>query len=78
MFLEQTSKNALTGNNNKTIPFLHIILLIKDSLQGQIHYYGNIFGNNCCTEGSLYIIFSSFYLNHTNSRFEAISLNKNV
>ena len=37
-------------------PFLHIILSIKDSLQQQIHYNGNIFGNKCCrcNEGSLY------------------------
>ena len=42
---------------NKTRSFLHIILSIKDSLQGQIHYNGNIFGNTCCRckEGSLYI-----------------------
>ena len=31
------------GNKNKTRPFLHIILSIKDSLQQQIHYNGNIF-----------------------------------
>ena len=29
---------ALSGNKNKTRPFLHIILSIKDSLQQQIHY----------------------------------------
>ena len=36
--------------------FLHIILSIKDSLQQQIHFSGNIFGNKCCrcNEGSLY------------------------
>ena len=34
----------LWGNKEKTIPFLHIILSIKDSLQQQIHYNGNIFG----------------------------------
>ena len=36
--------------------FLHIILSIKDSLQQQIHFNGNIFGNTCCrcNEGSLY------------------------
>ena len=41
---------------NKTRPFLHIILSIKDSLQQQIHYNGNIFGRKCslCNEGSLY------------------------
>ena len=27
---------------------LHIILLIKNSLQQQIHFNGNIFGNKCC------------------------------
>ena len=38
--------------------FLHTILSINDSLQQQIHYNGNIFGNNCCrcNEGSLYKI----------------------
>ena len=36
--------------------FLHIILSIKDSLQQQIHFNGNIFGNKCCrcNEDSLY------------------------
>ena len=52
------------GNSNKypkhmfyeTRSFLHIILSIKDSLEQQIHYNGNIFGNKCCqcNEGSLY------------------------
>ena len=43
--------------------FLHIILSIKDSLQQQIHFNGNIFGNKCCrcNEGSLYLIESLFY-----------------
>ena len=37
--------------------FLHIALLIKDSLQQQIQFNGNIFGNKCCrcNEGSLLI-----------------------
>ena len=37
--------------------FLHIILSIKDSLQQQIHFNGNIFGNKCCrcNKGSLYL-----------------------
>ena len=36
--------------------FLHIILSIKDSLQQQIYFNGNIFENKCCccNEGSLY------------------------
>ena len=36
--------------------FLHIILSINDSLQQQVHFNGNIFGNKCCrcNEGSLY------------------------
>ena len=58
----------LWGNSNKypkhmfyekirIKPFLHIILSIKDSLEQQIHYNGNIFGNKCCrcNEGSLYV-----------------------
>ena len=42
---------------NKTKSFLHIILSIKDSLQQQNHYHGNIFGNKFCrcNEGSLYL-----------------------
>ena len=34
-------------------------LLIKDSLQQQIHFNGNVFGNKCyrCNEGSLYQTF---------------------
>ena len=41
---------------NKTRPVLHFILSIKDSLQQQIHFSGNIFGNKCCrcNEGLLY------------------------
>ena len=41
---------------NKTRSFLHIILSIKDSLQQQIHFNGNIFEIKCsrCNEGSLY------------------------
>ena len=33
-------------DKNKTRSFLHIILSIKDSLQQQIHFNGNIFGKN--------------------------------
>ena len=35
---------------------MHIILLIENYLQQQIHYNGNVFGNKCCrcNEGSLY------------------------
>ena len=37
---------------------LRIILSIKDSLQQQIHFNGNIFGNKYCrcNEGSLYFV----------------------
>ena len=42
------------------MPFLHIILSIKDTLQQQIHYNGNIFGNKCCryNEASLYLLYA--------------------
>ena len=40
--------NVLWGNKNKTGHFLYIILSIKDSLQQQIHFNGNILGNKCC------------------------------
>ena len=39
---------VLRGNKNKTRSFLHIILSIKDSLQQQIHFNGNITGNKLC------------------------------
>ena len=41
-----------------TRPFLHISLLIKYSVQQQIHFNGNIFGNICrsCNEDSLYML----------------------
>ena len=45
------------GNKKKkTRPFLLVILLIKDYLQPQTHFNGNIFKNECCrcNEGSLY------------------------
>ena len=39
-------KHILCGNKNSTRPFLHIIQLIKDSLQQRIHYdFNGIFGN---------------------------------
>ena len=40
------------------MPFLHIILSIKDSVQQQIHFNGNVFENKCCrsSQGSLYCI----------------------
>ena len=41
---------------NKTIPVLHINLLIKYSVQQQIYFNVTVFGNKCCrcNEGSLY------------------------
>ena len=51
---------ANTGATKKTTrPFLHISLSIKDSLEQQIHYNGNIFRNKCCrcNEGSLYLTY---------------------
>ena len=47
---------VLLGNKNKTRPFLHINLLIKNFVQQQNHFNGNVFGNKCycCNEGSLY------------------------
>ena len=53
----QISKTyVLWGKRNKTRPFLHINLLIKYSVQQQIQFNGNIFGNECCrcNEDSLY------------------------
>ena len=38
-------KHALRENMNITMHFLHIILLIKDSLQQQLHFHGTIFGS---------------------------------
>ena len=57
-FLQISKTYVLEGNKNKTRPFLHIILSIKDSLQQEIHFNGNIFGNKFCrcNEGSLYFI----------------------
>ena len=48
MFSEEIRKKGL---------FLPIILSIKDSLQQQIHYNGNVCGNKYCrcSEGSLYL-----------------------
>ena len=52
--------NVLWGSKHKTRHFLHtcIILSIRDSLQQQIHFIGNIFWNKCyrCIEGSLYSV----------------------
>ena len=44
------------SRNLRLMSFLHVILSINDSLQQQIHFNGNIFGNKCyhCNEGSLY------------------------
>ena len=54
-FLQISKTYVLWGNKNKTGHFLHIILSIKDSLQQQIHFNGNIFGNKCwhCNEDLL-------------------------
>ena len=40
--------------------FLHIILLLNNSLQQKIHFNGNIFENKCChcNEASLYFLVS--------------------
>ena len=45
---------------NKTF-FLHINLLIKYSVQQQIHFNGNVFTNKCCrcNKGSLYVVGTS-------------------
>ena len=54
---QQISKTyVLWGNKNKTRPLLHISLLIKYSVQQQIHLNGNVFWNKYCrcNEGSLY------------------------
>ena len=42
---------------NKTVPFLHTNLPIKYSVQQQIRFNGNVFGNKYCrcNEGSLYL-----------------------
>ena len=55
MFYEEIRK--------KIRPFLHINLLIKYSVQQQIRFNGNVFGNKRChyNEGSLY----RFSLNFT-------------
>ena len=47
----------MRGNKNKTRPVLHISLLIKYSVQQQIRFNGNVFGNKCCrcNEDSLYL-----------------------
>ena len=61
--------------------FLHIILSIKDSLQQQIHYNGNIFGNKCCrcNEGSLYMSwprgYKTFFMLNS-AEHEILSANK--
>ena len=49
--------NVLLGNKNKTKHFFCIILPIKDSLQQQIHFNGNIFWDRWlrCNEVSLYV-----------------------
>ena len=46
---------VLWVNKNKTRLFLHINLLIKYSVQQQIHFNGKVLGNKCCrcNEGSL-------------------------
>ena len=42
----------------KTRPLLHIDMLIKNSVQQQIHFNENVFGNKRyrCNEGSLYYL----------------------
>ena len=61
---------------NKTRPFLHTILSIKDSLEQQVHYNGNIFGNKCChyNEGSLCCMVDCYSIVVTHSYFSSIIL----
>ena len=61
---------------------LHIILLIKDSLQQHIHFNGNIFGNECCicNEGSMYtrgvLQLHALFLTHHLCRYSRLSLSR--
>ena len=55
-FYQISKQYVLCGNTNNTRPFLHFTLLIKESVQRQIHFNGMFFGNKCCCciEGSRY------------------------
>ena len=50
---------VLWGNKNKTRSSLHIILSIKDSLQQQISFNSNIFGNTCCRYNECSLLLSA-------------------
>ena len=39
------------------MPFVHVIMFIKDSLQQQIHFNGNIVGNKCCCNEGYSILY---------------------
>ena len=41
--------------------FLPIFLSIKDSLQKQIHYNGNVFGNKCCLVTRVHCISTNIF-----------------
>ena len=64
LYVPKASLNRwrLMRNYAKTRSFLYVILSIKDSLQQQNHYKGNIFGNKCCrfNEGSQYPLIKSY------------------
>ena len=48
------------------LSYLHLILSIMDSVQQQIHFNGNFFGNKCCccNEDSLYLKYWNILTNH--------------
>ena len=48
----------------KTRPFLHINLLIKDSLQQRIHFNGDVFVNKCCRCKEGVTVFADFMYYH--------------
>ena len=64
IFVKISKTYIIWRNKNKTWHLLHIILLIKSSLQQQIYFNGNNFGNIWCrcNEGSQHLLYrtSSF------------------
>ena len=56
---------SMRGNKNKTRPLLQIILLIKYSVQQQIHFNGNSLGTNAVVVKRVHCMFNTEKLDST-------------
>ena len=63
---------------NKIRPFLHILLLIKDSLQQQIHFNGNLFETNVVVVTRVHYIQSTLVISNSLISNNRLSRSQNM